>query len=115
MLAFQNTTEHENNIFLDDINVRTVTVNPNLKAKGFLVTPVPTPGDVTVQFYPQPEGLKGIAIFSSLGQKVAQTIVPSGQANNLYTYDLKHCAPGVYIVLAYFNDRTITKKIVIAR
>ncbi|MBL7763449.1 MAG: T9SS type A sorting domain-containing protein [Chitinophagaceae bacterium] len=115
MLAFQNTTEHENNIFLDDINVRTVTVNPNLKAKGFLVTPVPTPGDVTVQFYPQPEGLKGIAIFSSLGQRVAQTIIPSGQANNLYTYDLKHCAPGVYIVRAYFNDRTITKKIVIAR
>ena len=115
MLAFQNTTEHENNIFLDDINVRTVTVNPNLKAKGFLVTPVPTPGDLTVQFYPQPEGLKGIAIFSSLGQKVAETIIPSGQANNLYTYDLKHCAPGVYIVRAYFNDRTITKKIVIAR
>ncbi|MCW3118621.1 MAG: hypothetical protein JWM28_2703, partial [Chitinophagaceae bacterium] len=115
LLAFQNTTEYENNIFLDDINVRTVTVNPNLKMKGYLVTPNPTNGQVTIQFYPQPVDLKGIVIFSSLGQKVAETSIATGQANNYYTYDLSRDAPGVYIIRAFFTDRTITKKIVLVR
>ncbi len=37
LIAFLNTTENENNIYLDDINVYTKNVNPNLKAKGFMV------------------------------------------------------------------------------
>jgi hypothetical protein len=115
LLAFQNTTEYENNIFLDDINVRTVNVNPNLKTKGYIITPNPANGQVTVQFYPQPTGLKGIVIFSSTGQKVAETVVATGQANNYYTYDLRAYSPGVYIIRAFFNDRTITKKIVLIR
>ncbi|MES1217165.1 MAG: M43 family zinc metalloprotease [Bacteroidota bacterium] len=115
MLAFQNTTENENNIFIDDVNVRTVNVNPNLKAKGYLVTPNPTNGAVTVQFYPQPTDLKGIVIFSSLGQKVAETVIATGQANNYYTYDLSRNAPGVYIIRAFFTDKTVTKKIVLVR
>jgi hypothetical protein len=113
MLAFRNTNEWENNIFLDDINVRTVTVNPNLKQQGFLVTPNPTSGQVAVQFYPQPDKLKGIIIFSSVGQKIAETIVTPGQSNNYYSYDLSHFAPGVYIVRALFTDKTMTKKIVL--
>ena len=113
MLAFRNTNEWENNIFLDDINVRTVTVNPNLKERGFLATPNPTKGQLTVQFYPQPDKLKGIAIFSSIGQRITETLIPAGQANNSYSYDLSHFAPGIYIVRAYFTDKTITKKILV--
>lgn len=113
MLAFRNTNEWENNIFIDDVNVRTVTVNPNLKAQGFLATPNPTKGQLTVQFYPQPDKLKGIAIFSSIGQRIAETQINIGQANNYYTYDLSHFAPGIYIVRAYFTDKTITKKILL--
>ncbi|MGC4034875.1 MAG: M43 family zinc metalloprotease [Chitinophagaceae bacterium] len=113
MLAFRSTNEWQNNIFLDDINVRTVNVNPNLKDQGFLATPSPTTGSLTVQFYPQPDKLKGIAIFSSVGQRVAETVISTGQANNYYNYDLSHFAPGVYIVRAYFTDKTITKKILL--
>lgn len=113
MLAFRNTNEWENNIFIDDVNVRTVLVNPNLKEQGFLATPNPTRGSLTVQFYPQPDKLKGIAVFSSIGQRIAETQIPVGQANNYYTYDLSHFSPGIYIVRAYFTDRTITKKILV--
>ena len=113
MLAFRSTNEWQNNIFLDDINVRTVLVNPNLKERGFLITPNPTSGQLTVQFYPQPDKLKGIAIFSSIGQRIANTPVTTGQANNYYSYDLSHFATGVYIVRAYFTDKTITKKIIV--
>ncbi|MGZ3949085.1 MAG: M43 family zinc metalloprotease, partial [Flavisolibacter sp.] len=72
IITFRNTTGFENNIYLDDINLRTVVVNPNLKAQGFLVTPNPTYGMVAVQFDPQPVNLKGIQLFNDIGQKIAE-------------------------------------------
>ena len=68
MLAFKNTTEFENNIYLDDINIRTITINPNLKAAGYLITPNPANNFIAVQFYPNPTNLKGIEIYNTLGQ-----------------------------------------------
>ena len=54
MLAFLNSSGFENNIYLDDINVYKVAINPNLRARGVLITPNPTSGALTVQFYPIP-------------------------------------------------------------
>jgi hypothetical protein len=110
LLAFRNTTGFENNIYLDDINLRTVTVNPNLKSRGFLVTPSPTSGQVTVQFYPQPTDVKGIAVFNMSGQKVAETI-PNGQSN-YYTLDISHAAAGAYMVRVVMGNNVVVKKII---
>ncbi len=35
ILAFSNTNEHENNVYLDDINVYSVSIDPVVKSKGF--------------------------------------------------------------------------------
>ena len=110
LLAFRNTTGFENNIYLDDVNLRTVTVNPNLKARGFLVTPSPTNGLVTVQFYPQPTDVKAIAVFSMSGQKIAETI-PNGQSN-YYTLDITHAAAGAYMVRVVMGNNVMVKKII---
>jgi hypothetical protein len=110
MLAFLNTTEYENNIYLDDINVYKQSINPNLKAQGFLVTPNPTQNVVTVQFYPRPASLKGIFIYNSNGSKVVERLV-TGFGNTLYTFDLSRFSDGIYIVQAVFSDKTLTKKI----
>jgi hypothetical protein len=112
MITFRNTTGFENNIYLDDINFRTVTVHPNLKAQGFLVTPNPTSGAIAVQFYPQPSNLKAIQLFNEMGQKIGEVIVTNGQANNYYSFDLSKYARGMYIVKAIFTDRVLTKKII---
>ena len=112
LFAFRNTTGWENNIYLDNINLRTITLNPNLKEHGFLVTPNPTNGSIAVQFYPNPSGLKGIQILNCLGQKIMETIIGTGQANNYYTYDLGRYATGIYIVRAFFNEEVKTKKII---
>ena len=112
LIAFRNTTGNENNLFLDDIRLRTVVVNPNLKTKGFLVTPSPTTGSIQVQFYPQPEKLTAIQVLTSTGQQLALTRIPTGQANNTYTYDLSGFAAGMYIVKAIFTDRVEVKKII---
>ncbi len=109
LLAFRNTTGQENNIYIDDVNLHTVTINPNLKSRGFLVTPSPTSGLVTVQFYPQPTNLKGIAIFNTSGQKVAE-IIANGQSN-YYTLDISRYSAGAYIVRAVMGNDVIVKKI----
>jgi len=111
MLAFLNTSENENNIYLDDINVYKITVNPNLKAKGFMVTPNPASQSVAVQFYPAPTNLRGIEIYSLAGQKMAEVVVGSGSAVNYYTFNIGGFASGLYIVRAVFTDKVITQKL----
>ncbi|WP_353720515.1 M43 family zinc metalloprotease [Dyadobacter sp. 676] len=112
LVAFLNTNGNENDIYLDDINIRTVTVNPNLKEAGFLVTPNPTNGQVSVQFYPHPEQLESVSIYNVTGQKVAETVITGEVASNVYNFDLTRFPAGLYIVKAEFSDRVLTKKIV---
>ncbi|MCE7038823.1 M43 family zinc metalloprotease [Dyadobacter sp. CY312] len=113
LVAFQNITGNGNNIYLDDINIRTVTVNPNLKEAGFLVSPNPTDKDVSVQFYPHPEKLTGIYIYNVSGKLVAERVIRNGAVpGNIYDFDLKYCSPGLYVVKAVFSDRVLTKKFV---
>jgi hypothetical protein len=111
VIAFRNTSGYENNIYLDDINLRTVSINPNLKRQGFLVTPNPTTGIIAIQFYPQPTNLKSIQIFSIAGQKITEFKAGSG-ANNYYSFNMSQQATGTYIVRAIFSDKVLTKKII---
>ncbi|NIJ54354.1 M43 family zinc metalloprotease [Dyadobacter arcticus] len=112
LVAFLNTNGNENNVFLDDINLRTVTVNPNLKEAGFLVSPNPTSGLFSVQFYPHPANLKSVTIYNASGQKIAEELTNGNVATNVYDFDLTHYASGLYIVKAEFSDRVLTKKII---
>jgi hypothetical protein len=112
IIAFRNTTGFENNIYLDDINLRKVIVNSNVKAQGFLVTPNPTTGTFILQFYPQPNNLKGIQVFNSIGQKIFETLFANGQGYNNYQVDLTRHQKGVYIVTAIFEDKILTKKVI---
>jgi len=111
MIAFLNTNEAVNNIYLDDINIYSKQVNPNLKNKGFLITPSPTTGVVNVDFYPGPTNLQGIAIYSLSGAQVAKTQVGNGVAGNHYRFDLGGLAAGIYVVKVVFADRVVTQKI----
>ncbi|MCU7548323.1 M43 family zinc metalloprotease [Chitinophagaceae bacterium LB-8] len=111
MLAIANTTEWENNVYIDDINLNKVTVNPYLKKDGFLVSPNPsTTGIINVDFYPQPTNLRGIAIYNAAGQVVVQQTVTQNP-NNHYQFDLSRLAKGIYIVKVVFTDRTLVKKV----
>jgi hypothetical protein len=111
LLAFRNTSGYENNIYLDDINVRTVIINPNLKSQGFLVTPNPTSGIIAVQFYPQAVNLKAIQVYNMMGQKIMEVPI-TGSASNYYNLNIGSYAAGTYIVRAVFTDRVITRKII---
>jgi hypothetical protein len=104
MVAFRNTNGHVNNIYLDDINIYGKVINPNLKHRGFLVTPNPTTGPVNIDFYPNPSQLKGMAVYSVSGSLVAQIAV-NGAGGNHYQVDLSRMAAGIYIIKVVFRDR----------
>lgn len=112
LIAFRNITGFENEVYIDDVNVRAVTVNPYLKSQGFLITPNPTSGNISVQFYPQPTNLKAVQLFNTIGQKIAEFTVVKDGANNNYTFDLSRYQSGTYIVRAVFTDRVITRKVI---
>jgi hypothetical protein len=112
LLAFRNINGYENNIYLDDINLRTVVINPNLKRLGFLTTPNPTSGVITAQFYPQPNTLRAIQVFTIAGQKLLEINIAEGQANNNYRLDISRYSAGMYIIRAVFTDRVATTKII---
>ena len=109
LLAFRNTTGFENNIYLDDVNVRTLSLNKNLKSRGFLVTPNPTSGNIIVQFYPQPTDIRGIQVFNVNGQKVAE-IIPAGQSN-YYALNISPYSAGIYIVRIIKGNSVLVQKI----
>lgn len=111
LIAFKYSHRQGNNIYLDDIQLRNITVNPNLKTQGFLVTPNPTSGSIAVQFYPQPTNLRAIEIYSMAGQKLTQINTSNGQSN-YYKFDLTKYAAGTYIVRAIFTDKVLMKKII---
>jgi hypothetical protein len=111
LVAIRSTNGNENTIYLDDINVRTVIINPNLKTRGILVTPNPTHSIISVHFYPPPSNLKSIQVFNLTGQKVTEVIV-NGTGGNLYSLNINNQPSGVYIVRVVFSDRVVTKKII---
>jgi len=112
LIAFRNANGQVNNIYLDDINIYSRIINPNLKRKGFLVTPSPTTGLVNIDFYPNPTNLRGIAIYSLSGEMMVQTPVANGVTTNHYQYNLGGQAPGIYVVKVVYTDRVVTQKIV---
>jgi hypothetical protein len=111
MLAFRITNYNQSNIYIDDVNVFTVTVNPNLKAKGFMVTPNPASGKINVQFYPAPDKLLAVQVYTVAGQLIKNIATGNGQSN-LYTIDLSPHPAGIYVVRAVFPNQVLVKKII---
>lgn len=111
LLAFNNITEHENNIYLDDINVYSVSLNPLLKTKGFMITPNPTTDRINVQFFPNAAFVKGINIFTTTGQRVASLVI-NGSGSTSYGFDMSKYATGVYVVQVVLGDKVITQKVI---
>lgn len=113
LVAFMNSNGNNNNLYLDDIKIRTVVVNPNLKEAGFLVTPNPTNGAISVQFYPAPTGLLRIEIYNISGQLIEkQNFEGIAKPGYQFGFDLTYAAGGMYIVKAVFADKVLTKRFV---
>ena len=112
LVAFRNTTGFENNIYLDDINLRTISINPYLRAAGYLVTPNPATDNILVQFYPNPTKLQSIQLFNSQGQKMTEKSIIPGFGITAYSFSIGSYPAGTYWVRSVFSDKTLVKKII---
>ena len=114
LIAFRNTTNWENNIFIDNVQVRTRLLPQTLKAKGYLVLPTMSKGNFALWLYQYPERLKHIAVYNSLGSMVWKKEF-NGNADAYIPVNLQGQPAGVYFVkweLAGEN-RTFSERIII--
>lgn len=111
-VIFRNTTNFENNIYLDDIGLVTRSTNPILKEEKVLVVPNPTSGWVQVQFLNHPDDLRAVTIYNGLGQLIQKKTAADVNAENRIEFNLANAPNGIYFVKVLYTDHQLVKKIV---
>ena len=111
-VVFRNTTNYENNIFIDNVNLSTKTLPAKLKEQGYLIYPVPFAANFYIQHYLTPTDLRGIAVYNSIGQRVWAREYSSTGATSLIQVDLSRYANDVYTVVLHYTNRTISQKVI---
>jgi len=101
----------QNNLYVDNINIYTITLPARLKNQGYLIYPNPFSASILVQHYLPPVNLKAINIYSSTGQLVLQKKY-NGDANSQITLNLSAVARGVYFIKLSYTDNTIVERII---
>lgn len=117
-LVFRNTTNFENNVYIDNINIYTKDVNPNLKRKGVMATPNPFRNTLVLQHYPSPVNMEFINVYDAMGRLVWQKRIALGQSGtnigpNYLELDLSILNPGVYTLqIVYRSSPNVSLKVV---
>ncbi len=103
LIVFRNTNNNKNNIFIDNVNLKTRILPGRLKREGLLVLPNPFRNQFTVWHYLPPTDLRFISIFNSIGQLVWYKPF-NGNANKQEVIDLSTISAGIYIVRLGYAD-----------
>jgi hypothetical protein len=103
-VVFRNTTNFENNIFVDNVNLTTRVLPNTLKEQGYLVLPNPFNDQFTVWHLLPPTNLRFISVYNSAGQLVWKKQF-NGDATKQVTVDLTGKAAGTYVVNIGYSDR----------
>ncbi len=106
----RNTSNYENNIYIDDINIWAKSANPNLKRKGIMITPNPFRESFVLQYYQMPLNIEYINIYNHIGQLVWQKKIAMGIPGNNYgpnylEVNLANLSSGIYTVQIVYRDK----------
>ncbi len=109
-VVFRNTTNYENNLYIDDINIVVRDVNPNLRAKGVMITPNPFRERFSLQYYDPPGNIEYIKVYNQVGQLVWQKRIALGRPGTIPTpgyqeIDLGPMSSGIYTVQIVYRSR----------
>ncbi len=108
---FRSTSNKGNNLFLDNIEISTVTLPAKLKQAGFLIAPNPFEGFFVVRHVIPPTNLRAIRVMNSTGQMVAARSY-NGNAGSNITIDMSRYANGLYNVELIYSDKSIRQTII---
>ena len=104
-------SNHQNNLYIDNVNVYTKTLPQRLKSQGYLIYPSPFRNSFIIRNYQVPITLQSIAIYNAVGQLI-WTKNLNGTGYTEMPVDLSNQAPGIYIVKLKYTDKTVVERIV---
>ncbi|HEY7162114.1 MAG TPA: choice-of-anchor J domain-containing protein, partial [Acidobacteriota bacterium] len=113
-IVFRNTNNNKNNIYIDNVNLKTRILPGRLKREGVIVLPNPFSDKFTVWHYQTPTTLKFISVFNSLGQLVWSKEYNS-DAQKQEVVDLSSRSAGVYIVRLGYTDSNYNTSIKVVK
>jgi hypothetical protein len=102
-IFFRMSGNMENNLYVDDINLRAQVLPVKLKNEGFLILPNPFRTTFGVWHYQVPTNLRYINVYNSVGQLVYSKQYPGG-GDKYLQIDLGGRAAGTYTVNLGYED-----------
>jgi Secretion system C-terminal sorting domain/Pregnancy-associated plasma protein-A len=111
-VMFRNGSNNDNNVYIDNVNLSTLTLPAKLKQQGYLLYPSPFAGSFNVQHYLPPTDLRYIEVFNARGQMVYRKAFGSNGANSTEKIDLSGVAAGVYTVKLGYTNKQVVERLV---
>jgi hypothetical protein len=110
--VFRNSSNNDNNVYVDNINVNTLTLPARLKAQGYLIYPSPFTTSLNIQHFLPPTDLRYVEVFNARGQLVARKDFGASGAPSTINMDLSTLASGVYTVKLGYTNKQVVERIV---
>jgi hypothetical protein len=110
-LYFVAINNHQNDLYIDNINVYTKIVPPLVKSQGYLIYPSPFRNTILIRNYRVPTTLQSIAVYNSIGQLVWKDQL-DGRGITEMTVNLSSLPAGIYTVKMVYTEKTIIDRIV---
>lgn len=112
MARFVNIGNGNNNVYIDNVNITSITLPQRLKDQGYLLYPNPASSRTAVQFFPSVKNLKSIQLSDAKGDIILTYQYKTSQQINLQEINLIGLPAGIYFLKIEFTDRTITEKLI---
>jgi hypothetical protein len=112
MARFVNIGNGNNNIYVDNVSITSVTLPQRLKEQGYLLYPNPASPKTAVQFFPAANNLKSIQLSSAKGDIVLSYLYKPGQVLNMQEINLTGLPAGIYFLNIQYTDKSITEKLI---
>ena len=112
MARFVNIGNGNNNIYIDNVHITSITLPQRLKEQGYLLYPNPASTNTAIQFFPAVNNLKSIQLSDAKGGVVLSYQYKTGQSVNLQQINLAGLPAGIYFLNIQFTDKSITAKLI---
>ena len=109
---FRNISNNGNNVYIDNVNLSTITVPTKVKTNGYMVTPTLNNGLFTVRHLTAPTKLLNAEVYNSVGQLMWRMNFGSGNAPAIMNVDITRFAAGIYELRLNYSDKKITERII---
>jgi hypothetical protein len=113
-IKFRNISDYENYLYLDDINITSITGMNEIELGNANIYPNPTTGDLNISVrFTQAEDLS-IRVYNALGE-VVTLIKENSSMGGTYNVDLSERSNGIYFVEIMTGSGKVTKKVILNR